>query len=70
MRHNTTEILNQLAELAEKYPFDKPDHDKAERLMKEFEETILQKLSPIVSEKSETAMIDRKGSSKRRHKRL
>ncbi|MCM1335335.1 MAG: hypothetical protein NC084_04030 [Bacteroides sp.] len=70
MKHNTTEILSQLAELAKKYPFDKPDHDKAERLMKEFEETILQKLSPIAAEKSETVTIERKGSPKRGRKRV
>ncbi|MCM1335735.1 MAG: hypothetical protein NC084_13465 [Bacteroides sp.] len=70
MRHNTTEILNQLAELAKSYPFDKPEHDEAERLMKEFEETILQKLSPIVTEKFTSVPIKRKGSPKRRHKRF
>lgn len=45
MRHNTTEILNQLAGLAANYPFDKSDHDEADRLMKEFEKAILQKLT-------------------------
>lgn len=45
MIHNTTEILNQLAELAESYPFDKSEHDEADRLMKEFEEAILHKLT-------------------------
>lgn len=45
MRHNKTEILNQLSALAEKYPFNQADRDKAERLMNEFEEAILQKLT-------------------------
>ncbi len=45
MRHNTTDILNQLSALAAKYPFDKPNHDEAERLMNAFEEAILQKLT-------------------------
>lgn len=45
MKHNTTDILNQLAELSARYPFDKSDHDEAERLMNEFEEAILQKLT-------------------------
>lgn len=70
MRHNTIEILNQLAELAEKYPFDKSEHDEAERLMKEFEKAILRKLSPIMTEKSAPVPIKRKASPKRKHKRL
>lgn len=45
MRHNTTEILNRLSALSASYPFDKPEHDEAERLMKEFEEAILHKLT-------------------------
>ncbi len=45
MRHNTTEILNQLAELAKNYPFNKPDQDEAERLMQDFEDAILRKLT-------------------------
>lgn len=45
MRHNTTDILSQLAELAKKRPLDKSDHDEAERLMNEFEEAILPKLT-------------------------
>lgn len=45
MRRNTTDILNQLAELSARYPFDKSDHDEAERLMQEFEDAILQRLT-------------------------
>lgn len=52
MRHNTVEILDQLAKLAKKYPFKKPEYDEAERLIEEFEGAILRKLSPIVAEKS------------------
>ncbi|MCM1335388.1 MAG: hypothetical protein NC084_10905 [Bacteroides sp.] len=70
MRPNTTEILNQLAELAKSYPFDKPENVEAERLMKEFEGAILQKLSPIVAEKSASATIKRKASPKRGRKQL
>lgn len=45
MGRNTTDILNQLAELSARYPFDKSDHDEAERLMQEFEDAILRKLT-------------------------
>ena len=69
MRHNTTEILNRLTELAENYPFDKSDHDEAERLMNEFEVAILQKLTESKTLEITLRLFMLNDPTKRKHKK-
>ena len=70
MRHNTTEILNRLTELAENRPFGKSDHDEVERLMNEFEEAILQRLTENKTLEITLRLFALKEPQKRKYKEV